>query len=253
MAGKSGASGAAAGSSGAAGSSDTGGKGGTGGSGGKGGTGGAAGATGGSGGAGGAAGSGGTTAGSGGSGGPSPVCGNGEVEIGEECDGPSVAGSIGCDLSTCRVNCSSSGGTRDSQTDKCLFRLNGNDQKHTWDAARIGCLAQGGRLATFDDAQLRSRVAPTFGGGGTTYWVGARQKPGHGGSGGEDEGWVWQTEQGDVALLNEAWRAGEPDDGQSGEDAWEDCGLASSTNNLKLGDAPCNEKNFALCVISAKK
>lgn len=266
-AGQSGASGAsgsggkagASGSGGLGGTSGSGGKAGTGGSGGKagtsgsGGVGGAAGATGGGGGTTGG-GNGGATAGSGGSGGSPAVCGNGEVEIGEECDGPPiVGGGITCDQATCLVNCESSGGVRDGQTDKCVFRLKNNTQTYTWDAAVTGCLVMGGRLATFEDAQLRARLAPSFGGGGTTYWVGARQKGAPAGLGGEDEGWTWWAEMGNVAVLPEAWRAGEPDDHVSGENGEEDCGRASVTNNLKITDEPCSEQAFALCVIAPKQ
>jgi cysteine-rich repeat protein len=78
---------------------------------------------------------------------PEPVCGNGIIESGEQCDDADHAGQDGC--AECQVQCSHFGsGTLKSEDNHCY---RGYDQA-TFEAARAACDERGAHLVTIGTA-----------------------------------------------------------------------------------------------------
>lgn len=75
---------------------------------------------------------------------PKPVCGNGKLEAGEECDDAGQAGPDGCNAE-CEVACSDYGPeTRESEDHHCYAGFSARD----FAGAQLDCVARGSHLAT---------------------------------------------------------------------------------------------------------
>lgn len=148
------------------------------------------------------------TAGTGGTGGsgeppkpPEPVCGNGKLEAGEECDDSGHAGKDGCDA--CKVVCSDFGnGTLESEDHHCY---NGYDAA-TFEGSIAACKEKGGHLATIS-SEAENKIAQKF--VNNSKWLGGREDvavnmPGSG-------NYTWITGE---ALTYENWHGMEPDQGK---------------------------------------
>lgn len=77
---------------------------------------------------------------------PEPVCGNGKLEVGEECDDEGSVGN-GCN-SDCEVDCSDFGENAKESDDHHCY--NGYDE-HDFEAAQQDCVARGAHLVTIAD------------------------------------------------------------------------------------------------------
>lgn len=198
------------------------------------------------------------SSGSAGTGGSPPTCGNGVVEVGEECDltGIPPAGAPPCNPTTCRRDCTGELRYRDAPSGACFFVANANtgpSSTYTWAEANTACTSLGAHLATFEDAALRSRIAARNWDNGQ-LWVGGKQDAGSFAKK-ADEGWFWQTPTGPIAIAPSAWRNGEPNDGISlpFDNGNQDCAHVYPTDDFRLDDVGCNTKRPALCVTSPKQ
>lgn len=193
----------------------------------------------------------GTAGGTGGSVGP--VCGDGQLDAGEECDDGNVADGDGC--SQCKVDCGCPGcaaGTlctgcgqdptdlfyKDPASKHCY--LYGGTVK-PWIDARAACIAWGGDLAGFSAAPeltaiVASGVVTPFAMGdmNARCWTGANDQA--------IEGvfeWVngepWQA-----APAGPSWAAGEPGGAYTG-----DCGVIAADNTMR--DRDCLDTLHYLC------
>lgn len=87
---------------------------------------------------------------------PEPVCGNGKLEAGEECDDSGHSGKDGCDA--CKVVCSDFGSdTLESDDHHCY---NGYDAA-TFDGAIAACKERGAHLATVS-SEAENKLAQKF-------------------------------------------------------------------------------------------
>jgi cysteine-rich repeat protein len=99
---------------------------------------------------------------------PEPVCGNGKLEAGEQCDDAGHAGQDGCD-STCKVVCANFGaGTAESEDHHCY---NGYDAADFAGAVEA-CGKRGAHLATISSA-AENKIARTF--VNNSKWLGGRE------------------------------------------------------------------------------
>src|SRR5262249_14164844 len=108
-------------------------------------------------------------------GGPPPVCGNGKIEPGEECDDGNNTDGDGC--SNCVVDCSELGAYKDDQTHHCYFAIN---KKSDWLTKRAACRAfgPGEDLVAFAHEAEFASVKAAF--DPTSYWTGGRDTLGDG-------------------------------------------------------------------------
>lgn len=191
--------------------------------------------------------------GNGGGGGSPAACGNGLIDVGEECEPAFPAGGPPCDPITCRRDCVGEQRYRDSITGACFFvarGADGNATNATHTEASALCISLTAQLATFEDDALRGRVAKQKW-NSDQLWVNARQNAKDFGAK-ADDGWTWQTPAGPIAIAPSTWRSGEPNDGGSPflENGNEDCGQAFPKDDLRLNDQGCNTKRSAICVAS---
>lgn len=99
---------------------------------------------------------------------PDPICGNGVIETGEECDDAKHAGPDGCS-NDCQVVCSDWGpGTLESADHHCY---NGYDAA-TFDGAIAACEKRGAHLASISSAD-ENKIARMFVNDGK--WIGGRE------------------------------------------------------------------------------
>ena len=99
---------------------------------------------------------------------PTPVCGNGALEAGEECDDAAHAGQDGCDAN-CKVACADFGsGTVESEDHHCYNGYGDAD----FDGAIQACVKLGAHLATISSA-AENKLARGF----VNYskWLGGRE------------------------------------------------------------------------------
>jgi cysteine-rich repeat protein len=88
---------------------------------------------------------------------PEPVCGNGKLEAGEECDDAGHEGKDGCDAS-CQVVCSHFGeGSVKSEDAHCYLGFDEND----FEGATADCAARGGHLVSISSA-AENEIVSTF-------------------------------------------------------------------------------------------
>ena len=99
---------------------------------------------------------------------PVPVCGNGILEAGEQCDDAGHAGQDGCD-DACKVVCSHFGsGAAESEDHHCY---NGYDEAD-FEGAVEDCIERGAHLATVSSA-AENKIVRTF--VNSSKWLGGRE------------------------------------------------------------------------------
>lgn len=194
-----------------------------------------------------------------------PVCGNGVVEAGEECDDGNLI-----DTDRCRVGCvwarCGDGVVRtgveecddgnmlenDGCSSTCLpcsggsarfsWALNGHcytrhDGLVTWAAARDACTSVRQHLVTFELAAENDVVNATLG-TGANHWIGFSDLAAEG-------TWAWVTGQ---PVIYTKWAAGEPNDWGGNEDCAE-MYVDGVWNDLNCGDARpylCEDPGWAI-------
>jgi cysteine-rich repeat protein len=131
---------------------------------------------------------------SGGAGGAPPMCGNGVIEAGEQCDDDNDLTGDGC--ADCAVECSGPDEVLDPTTFHCyLF-----GPSLTWQASVDACIGWGGHLAAITDedelAFVRTHVTEQI-------WLGASELA-------EEDVWVWVSGE---PWAYTAWLTGEPNEG----------------------------------------
>lgn len=141
--------------------------------------------------------------GDGGAGGTAaPVCGNGLIEAGEECDGG--AGAAGC-TDSCKLDCIGADEHEDSATFTCYRWVT---LAQPWGVARDDCVAWGGYLVSIGSAAEQQ----LFGAFVTDdAWIGASDLAIEGAFG-------WESGE---PFVFTAWAAGEPNDSAANEDCAE--------------------------------
>jgi len=127
-----------------------------------------------------------------------PVCGNGILEAGEQCDDSGHAGQDGCDA-TCKVVCSHFGsGTAESEDHHCY---NGYDAAD-FEGGQADCVKRGGHLATISSA-AENKIARTF--VNNSKWLGGLEDVSSAAKGTGD--YTWLTGE---PFTYTNWAQGEP-------------------------------------------
>lgn len=133
---------------------------------------------------------------------PEPVCGNGILEMGEQCDDAGHAGQDGCDAS-CKVMCSQLGaGATESEDHHCY---NGYDSAD-FQAAQAACVKRGGHLATISSAAENKVVRGLV---NSSKWIGGSEDVGDTSEG--TGNYTWLTGE---PFTYTNWASGEPDQGE---------------------------------------
>jgi hypothetical protein len=128
---------------------------------------------------------------------PEPICGNGVIEAGEQCDGGS--GTSGCD-DKCRVVCSDHGtGTVESEAHHCYKGYDEDD----FDGAQQACLKLGGHLATLSTAAENKLILEFV---RESKWVGGFEDVPLSSEGTGKYAWITGE-----AFSYTSWAEGEPD------------------------------------------
>lgn len=144
------------------------------------------------------------TAGTGGTGEPKPpepVCGNGKLEPGEECDDSGHTGKDGCDA--CKVVCADFGSdTLESEDHHCY---NGYDAA-TFDGAIAACKERGAHLATIS-SEAENKIAQKF--VNNSKWLGGREDVASNVQGTGNYGWITSE-----PFAYENWDREEPNQGK---------------------------------------
>jgi cysteine-rich repeat protein len=125
--------------------------------------------------------------GAGGASSPPAECGNGIVELLEQCDDANDVATDGCH--ECEVQCGPAPEVFDDRTFHCYY-FSGAAETKTWEDARGYCEGWGGALVAISDGEefntLQNRMS-------NTLWIGAKQDPGSGAVGWIN-GELWDTE-----------------------------------------------------------
>lgn len=130
---------------------------------------------------------------------PSPVCGNGKLEPGEQCDDEGHAGQDGCNAD-CKVVCNDFGeGAKASSDHHCY---NGYDSA-SFEGSQQACIARGGHLATIS-SEAENEIARSF--VKNSKWIGGFEDVGATSEGAGDYEWL----SGEPFTF-ENWDQGEPD------------------------------------------
>ena len=166
-------------------------------------------------------------------------CGNGQIDLAEECDDGNLTGGDTC--AACKVVCSSAGSTSteasvllDPATFHC-YLLSRNPNRN-WDQAAADCVAWGGTLASLTSTTEMAFVDPLFDGTTEAAWIGGNDKTTEG-------TFAWLTPEDWVYPDGVApWSNGnEPNDFGSGEDCVE------MGNDGKINDEDCGDSQNYLC------
>jgi cysteine-rich repeat protein len=156
---------------------------------------------------------------------PSPLCGNGTVDPGEECD-PTSATVPGCS-NFCRIECSGTGEYLRPFIQSCYRLL--PDKPLAWGGASNDCVTWGGWLATIDSAEEQAFVASLV---SDRTWIGANDKTVEGDFAWDSgEPWGYQN-----------WATGEPSDTLG-----EDCVELNATLDFAWNDTACADPHVFLC------
>lgn len=129
---------------------------------------------------------------------PAPVCGNGLIEAGEECDDAGRAGMDGCDK--CKVMCAHYGAGTVKSSDNHCYR--GYDEA-TFEGALAACEKAGAHLVTISSATENALVRELV---NDSKFIGGWEELREGERGSGAYGWV--TEE-PFTYVN--WAQGEPD------------------------------------------
>ncbi|MEJ7729980.1 MAG: lectin-like protein [Polyangiaceae bacterium] len=172
----------------------------------------------------------------GGAGGGRPLCGNGFIEAGEECDDENAVTGDGCD--DCAVECSAQGEIVDPTTFHCyLF-----GPSLTWQASVDACADWGGHLAAVtDDDELAFVLSQVT----QQIWLGASELA-------QEDVWVWVSGE---PWAYAPWLTGEPNEGSGGaggglpydEDCLELFDEAGAVEGYGFADDGCAHEQPALC------
>ncbi len=171
-----------------------------------------------------------------------PVCGNGKLEAGEECDDAGHAGEDGC--TACQVVCSDFGeGTLESEDHHCYNGYNAAD----FEGAQQACQERGAHLATIrssaENKLARSLVD-------NSKWIGGFENvsPSAEGTG----TYTWLSGE---PFTYTNWASSEPDQGRyrcpgasgpgSSEACYEHC--VSMTGDGTWADQPCDLYDGYVC------
>jgi cysteine-rich repeat protein len=112
-----------------------------------------------------------------------PVCGNGLLEAGEQCDDAGHVGKDGCD-EACKVVCADfAADAAESEDHHCFSGFDEAD----FDGAVTGCVKRGAHLATVSSA-AENKVVRTF--VNNSKWLGGREDVNASTPGTDSYGWV---------------------------------------------------------------
>ena len=115
------------------------------------------------------------------------ACGNGIIELLEQCDDANDVATDGCHA--CEVQCGPAPEVLDETSLHCYF-ISGAAETKTWEDAKVYCEGWGGTLVAISDHEefntLQNRIL-------TMLWVGAKQDPSTGAVGWIN-GELWDTE-----------------------------------------------------------
>lgn len=169
------------------------------------------------------------TAGTGGTGEPpkppEPVCGNGKLEAGEECDDSGHTGKDGCD--SCKVVCADFGsGTLESEDHHCY---NGYDAAD-FEGAVAACKERGAHLATIS-SEAENKIAQKF--VNNSKWLGGAEDVASNVQGTGNYGWI--TEE---PFTYSNWDRGEPNQGK----------VRCEGGGIVLGPGPVVSSCYEHCV-----
>ncbi|MDF3066412.1 MAG: hypothetical protein K0R38_2013 [Polyangiaceae bacterium] len=129
---------------------------------------------------------------------PMPVCGNGIIETGEQCDDAGQAGMDGCEK--CQVNCMHFGAGAVKSDDHHCYR--GYDEE-TFEGAVAACKERGAHLVTITSAAENEVVSDLV---NSSKFIGGWEDLGLMEEGQGDYGWITGE-----ALSYTNWAQGEPD------------------------------------------
>jgi cysteine-rich repeat protein len=177
---------------------------------------------------------------------PEPVCGNGILEAGEQCDDAGHTGQDGCDAD-CKVVCSQFGaGATESEDHHCY---NGYDSAD-FEGSQAACLKRGGHLVTISSADENDLVRGLV---NNSKWIGGREDVPEMSEGTGAYSWVTNEP---FTFTN--WAAGEPDQakvrctltgpggiGGPAQNCYEHC--VSMDGQGLWSDARCNVADGYIC------
>jgi cysteine-rich repeat protein len=174
-----------------------------------------------------------------GSGGSMDTCGDGTLDVGEECDDGNHIDADGCEAS-CWLVCGSGTGadraTRDPSTGHCYLGFSGVTP--TWQQAEAYCEAYGGYLAVIDSAS-ENKIARAASLSSSAPWIGFNDLASEAFS--NPFGFVKVT--GGFLTFN-GFDATEPNNNVGDEDCAHFFGVKDFRGPLGWNDAPCSGAPF---------